>query len=150
MSWAPYELGLLFACASSDGNLSVHMYNQADSSWGVTMITNDGQPMHPTGATAVSFAPAIEAGALVSARGAKAAGPPCRLASAGCDNAVRLLSCGNDGTWRQEGRPLVQHTDWVRDVQWAPNLGMPRNLLASCGQDGKVIAWAEDAANPGA
>jgi len=35
------------------------------------------------------------------------------------------------------------HTDWVRDVAWAPNLGLPMNTIASAGQDGKVIVWAE-------
>jgi len=149
VAWAPHELGLVFACASSDGNLSVHAYSQATASWAVSLVNNDGQAAHPTGATAVTFAPAVEAGALVSARGVKAAGPACRLASAGCDNAVRLWGCGQDGVWRQDGRPLLAHTDWVRDVQWAPNLGLPRSTLASCGQDGKVMSWTEDAASPG-
>ena len=149
VAWAPYELGLIFACASSDGNLSTHMYNQTTATWSVIMITNESQPAHATGATAVSFAPAMEAGALVSARASKTAGIDCRLASAGCDNAVRLWGCGQDGVWHMEGRPLLAHTDWVRDVQWAPNLGLPRSTLASCGQDGKVIAWTEEASNPG-
>ena len=45
--------------------------------------------------------------------------------------------------WVQQGEPLGGHTDWVRDVAWAPNLGMPMNTIASAGQDGKVIIWTE-------
>lgn len=45
--------------------------------------------------------------------------------------------------WSQQGPALTGHTDWVRDVAWAPNLGMPMNTIASAGQDGKVIIWTE-------
>lgn len=31
----------------------------------------------------------------------------------------------------------------VRDVAWAPNLGLPMNTIASAGQDGKVGAGAD-------
>lgn len=45
--------------------------------------------------------------------------------------------------WAQQGQPLKGHTDWVRDVAWAPNVGMPMNTIASAGQDGKVLIWTE-------
>ena len=45
--------------------------------------------------------------------------------------------------WTQQGDALKGHTDWVRDVAWAPNLGMPINTIASAGQDGKVFIWTE-------
>lgn len=35
------------------------------------------------------------------------------------------------------------HGDWVRDVAWAPNMGLPASTIASCGQDGQVLAWSE-------
>lgn len=44
--------------------------------------------------------------------------------------------------------PLPQpdvHTDWVRDVAWCPNMGLPQNLIASCSQDGTVVIWDEKA-----
>lgn len=31
----------------------------------------------------------------------------------------------------------------MRDVAWAPNLGMPSNTIASAGQDGKVLIWTQ-------
>jgi len=33
------------------------------------------------------------------------------------------------------------HTDWVRDVAWAPNLGLPKSTISSASQDGKVVIW---------
>ena len=36
---------------------------------------------------------------------------------------------------------LQMHTEWVRDVSWVPNLGLPKSTLASASQDGKVIIW---------
>ena len=49
------------------------------------------------------------------------------------------------GGWQQEGPALAGHSDWVRDVAWAPNLGLPASTLASAGQDGRVFIWAEQA-----
>lgn len=38
---------------------------------------------------------------------------------------------------------MLGHRDWVRDVAWAPNLGLPASTIASAGQDGRVIIWVE-------
>ena len=73
MCFAPAELGLIFAAASSDGNVSVHSSDVASGEWSVALVQNDGGlPAHPLGATCVSFCPALEAGALTSARTSKA------------------------------------------------------------------------------
>jgi protein transport protein SEC13 len=36
---------------------------------------------------------------------------------------------------------LEAHSDWVRDVAWAPSLGKSRTIIASCSQDRRVIIW---------
>lgn len=36
--------------------------------------------------------------------------------------------------WEQEPFSMTVHTDWVRDVAWAPNMGLPLNTIASAGQ----------------
>jgi protein transport protein SEC13 len=72
-----------------------------------------------------------------------------RLASGGCDQAVRLWLQGQDGVWRAEGPPLAHHTGWLRDLAFSPNLGLPRTCIATAGQDGKILSWTEEAANPG-
>lgn len=137
LCWAPYELGLSLAAASSDGAVSVLTY-QPDGTWHADKM--DGA--HPIGCTAVSWSPAAPKGSLVSS---KAPGQPVRrLASAGCDNCVRVWMYAEQARqWRQDGATLTGHTDWVRDVAWAPNFGLPMNTIASAGQDGKVFIWTE-------
>ena len=38
-----------------------------------------------------------------------------------------------DGQWVEEEK-LEAHSDWVRDVAWAPNVGLPVSTIASCSQ----------------
>lgn len=137
IAWAPYELGLCLAAASSDGSLSVLTY-QPDGTWAAERI----EGAHPVGANAVSWAPAAPKGSLVGSHPPGA--PVRRLASGGCDSAVKVWAYDAEARrWRQDGPTLAAHADWVRDVAWAPNLGLPSNTIASAGQDGKVVAWAE-------
>lgn len=52
--------------------------------------------------------------------------------------------CSEEGdTWVSDGK-LESHTDWVRDVAWAPSIGLPVSRIASCSQDGGVIVWRKD------
>lgn len=46
-----------------------------------------------------------------------------------------------DRKWQQDGESLREHSDWVRDVAWAPNLGLPFSTIASAGQEGKVDSF---------
>jgi protein transport protein SEC13 len=39
---------------------------------------------------------------------------------------------------------LDGHTDWVRDVAWAPNIGLPRSYIATASQDKTVLIWTKD------
>lgn len=38
---------------------------------------------------------------------------------------------------------LSGHTDWVRDVAWAPSVGVGKAYLASAGQDKAVLVWTQ-------
>ena len=42
-----------------------------------------------------------------------------------------LLHSEQDATWVEE-ETLDAHSDWVRDVAWAPNIGLPISTIASC------------------
>ncbi|KAK8633485.1 hypothetical protein V6N13_014330 [Hibiscus sabdariffa] len=133
IAWAPHELGLCLACGSSDGNISVFTA-RADGGWDVSRIDQ----AHPVGVTSVSWAPSTAPGALV---GSGLLDPVQKLCSGGCDNTVKVWKLYN-GTWKMDCFPALQmHTDWVRDVAWAPNLGLPKSTIASASQDGKVIIW---------
>ena len=38
---------------------------------------------------------------------------------------------------------LSGHSDWVRDVAWAPSVGVGKAYLASAGQDKTVLIWTQ-------
>ena len=62
-----------------------------------------------------------------------------RLASGGCDNWVRLWRFNaQEQRWHKEAdlhrAGQSTHDDWVRDVAWAPSVGLPGSLIATCGQ----------------
>jgi len=110
-----------------------------DDTWSTKIINK----AHSTGCNAVSWAPAFAAGATASAdMPAQVQGK--RLVSGGSDNLVKIWRYieGSD-SWEAESE-LNRHTDWVRDVAWAPSLGAPDSMVASCSQDKKVIIWTED------
>jgi len=135
--WAPHELGLWLATASSDGTIRI-LKHKGDNAWDVQTISE----AHPSGVNAVSWAPAIPAGSVLNAN------PPSnnlvkKIVSGGCDNLVKIWNCGDTDVWKEEGK--LEHNDWVRDVSWAPNIGIPVDTIASCSQDGIVIIWNQAA-----
>lgn len=83
IAWAPHELGALLACASSDGKVSVLEFKD-DGSWD-TKVFN----AHGMGCNAVSWAPAIVPGNLLSTQPDLNA-HSMRLATGGCDNVVKI------------------------------------------------------------
>ena len=58
-----------------------------------------------------------------------------------CELCMQTWKC-NDGIWSEQ-ESMQGHADWVRDVAWAPNLGLPKSTIASAGQDGQVYVWSE-------
>ncbi|KAK1295501.1 hypothetical protein QJS10_CPA16g01622 [Acorus calamus] len=136
IAWAPPELGLCLACGSSDGNISVHTASPDGSGWDTARIDQ----AHPVGVTSVSWAPSSAPGSLVGVGGGAAAAVR-KIASGGCDNTVKVWRLEN-GAWKLDCFPPLQmHSEWVRDVAWAPNLGLPKSTIASASQDGTVVVW---------
>jgi len=135
--WAPHELGLMLASASSDGSVAVLAYNDQTGEWDSKKLSG----AHTLGALAVSWSPAASAGALVGV--AQGAAPVRRLVSAGCDNTLKVwVQQAVGGEWALE-HTLSAHSDWVRDAAWAPNIGLPKNTIASASQDGTVQIWTQ-------
>ena len=132
VSFAPHEYGLLCASASSDGRVSFLSHNE-DDTWTVEYVTDNA-----LGVNAVSWAPHVA--------GTDGDGATMRVATAGCDNRIRFwtkkASAGSQ--WEEDVAPLgqsVAHSDWVRDVAWAPPIVPGVDVVASCSEDGTVIVW---------
>ncbi|CAH8472180.1 unnamed protein product [Schistosoma guineensis] len=149
--WAPHSYGLMLACASSDGTISILISDETNS-WRAFRIPE----AHSVGVNSVSWAPSINAEFIFNPTLATTTTstntmiPPIkRLVSGGCDSLIKIwredVSSGNP-EWIEETR-LDGHTDWVRDVAWCPSLNISRQLIASCGQDGRLIIWQSTANN---
>eukprot|EP00607_Mallomonas_marina_P009901 CAMPEP_0182419684 /NCGR_PEP_ID=MMETSP1167-20130531/4084_1 /TAXON_ID=2988 /ORGANISM="Mallomonas Sp, Strain CCMP3275" /LENGTH=305 /DNA_ID=CAMNT_0024594737 /DNA_START=64 /DNA_END=981 /DNA_ORIENTATION=+ len=133
ISWAPHDYGLALACASSDGKVSILELEKEDK-WIVNHFQND-----TLGTNAVSWAPYSSVGSFTEdGRSVR------RLVTGSCDNTVRIWR-SVDGGWSEEGKISVSspHSDWVRDVSWAPNTGMPYNIIASGSEDRTVYIWRQ-------
>lgn len=104
VAWAPHEFGLILACGSSDGSISI-LSNNGDT-WDAQKIPN----AHTIGCNAVSWCPVIEPGYDTTTLHSRS-GPIKRLATGGCDNLVKIWREEND-KWIEE-KKLEAHSDWV-------------------------------------
>lgn len=139
VSWAPHEFGLMLACGSSDGSISI-ISSPGDGTWQSEKINN----AHAIGCNAVSWGPAVSPGALLDPSAAQKSTVK-RFVSGGCDNLVKIWK-EEGGKWVEETK-LEGHSDWVRDVAWAPSIGLPNSIIASCSQDCRVIIWTNDSSS---
>ncbi|KAF5353855.1 hypothetical protein D9758_010564 [Tetrapyrgos nigripes] len=69
-----------------------------------------------------------------------------RFASAGCDNLVKIWGYREDSQSWVEEEALEGHTDWVRDVAWVLNIGLPRSYVATASQDKRLLIWTRESA----
>ncbi|KAJ2466428.1 GTPase-activating protein S13 [Coemansia sp. RSA 2320] len=139
IAWAPHELGPVLLCGSSDGKISLLTFTE-EGVWDAQMIRS----AHATGVNSVSWAPVIAAGAFTQPGAAQKASFVKQFASGGCDNIVKIWAYSEDKKTYESIRTLEGHSDWVRDVAYAPNIGLPRTYLASCSQDKHVFIWTQD------
>ncbi|KAI9881054.1 MAG: GTPase-activating protein S13 [Pleopsidium flavum] len=134
VSWSPHESGCLLACASSDGSVSVLEFK--DNSWEHKIF-----PAHGIGVNAVSWAPAVAPGSLVSASPGK--GAVRRFVTGGSDNLVKIWDWDPTQKTYTPTLSLPGHSDWVRDVSWAPTI-LQKSYIASASQDKTVRIWTSD------
>lgn len=96
----------------------------------------------------MSWAPSLPPFATVL----KAATAPAltkRFASAGSDNVVRIWGYDDETKTWSEREQLSGHSDWVRDVAWAPNIGMVGDYIATASQDKTVLIHYKASASSG-
>ncbi|KAJ2780302.1 GTPase-activating protein S13 [Coemansia javaensis] len=140
IAWAPHELGPVLLCGSSDCRVSLLTFTE-EGVWDVQTIRN----AHATGVNAVSWAPVIAAGAFTQPGAAQSTGLVKQFATGGSDNSVKIWSYSEDKKAYDVAQTLDGHSDWIRDVAFAPNIGLPRTYLATCSQDKHVYIWTQDA-----
>jgi protein transport protein SEC13 len=139
IAFAPHEFGLMLASASSDGKVAV-LSHQPDNNWAVDYIRDNA-----LGVNAVSWAPY---GAYYEPSNSGHVESP-RLVSGGCDNRIHFyVKSETTGQWEEDSAaPLgkdVSHSDWVRDVAWAPPVLPNVNVVASCSEDKTVLIWTQN------
>lgn len=141
--WGPHEIGAVLACASSDGKVSVLEFKD-DGSWDTRSFT-----AHASGVLSISWAPSTVAGSLVSTVGnAPGANTSKRFVTAGFDKLLKIWAYDSaKSNWEVE-TTLDGHADWVRDVSWAPNIGLPKSYIASGSQDRTVVIWTQLSGKP--
>eukprot|EP00928_Gymnodinium_smaydae_P100691 TRINITY_DN993_c0_g2_i2.p1 TRINITY_DN993_c0_g2~~TRINITY_DN993_c0_g2_i2.p1 ORF type:complete len:392 (-),score=83.55 TRINITY_DN993_c0_g2_i2:78-1253(-) len=68
-----------------------------------------------------------------------------RIVTGGADKMVRIWRHDKQtDSWADQYHfPSGEHCDWVRDVAWRPNAGIPSNTIASCADDGTVVIWEQ-------
>jgi len=146
VAWAPYEYGAMLACGSSDGFVHIIQLKETGQ-WEVAAKFH----AHQIGLNAVSWAPPTYLNSSILSAPTNAAGaqPPMlkRLATAGSDNLIKIWRyVDNENRWKgEDARDVLEgHADWVRDVAWAPSLGLSSSTMASCSQDGVVLIWTQE------
>jgi len=155
IQFAPHQFGLVLAAASSDGKVSFLTHTR-DDSWKIEYITDNS-----LGVNALSFAPSggtsdagSEAGTAESSpnddsnSNSNSSTSKMRIVTGGCDNRIRFWNRINSSQkWEIDSAPIdtsvISHTDWVRDVAWAPSIMPDTNIVASCSEDRTVIIWTQ-------
>jgi len=125
---SPVSYGLMIVAGSSDGHVSVHTFVKNSSKF-VCKHTK----AHTGGCNSVSW--------CKSANLAEWEKPT--FASAGCDNNIIIWSVDPQSeSGFTKIQTLSQHTDWVREVAWAPSPAQASvAVVASCSEDNNVIIW---------
>ncbi|TMW60651.1 hypothetical protein Poli38472_000693 [Pythium oligandrum] len=135
IAWAPYEYGLCLASASADGQVS--FLTRMKEGWITTSYFLNS--MDGAACSSVSWAPYNSLGS----QGAQ--GPIQRVVTGSINTAVTIWEFSSESNqWVIVGQPLYGHNDWVRDVAWAPNVGVPANIIASGSDDHTVRVWSQD------
>ncbi|KAJ1500560.1 GTPase-activating protein S13 [Coelomomyces lativittatus] len=172
VAWAPHEYGLCLVVGASDGQCSLLTYVSATQGWqatkwvthtiGVNTVTWCPNVVDPTTPWMV-----VSGGCdhRIKCWSIQPSHPPHPNPSSMKTNHETPLDdpsppppppppfqdpASTTPLHGERGSPVIElmeelkgHEDWVRDVAFAPNLGVPTFYLASCGQDKCVYVWTK-------
>ena len=129
-AWAPSEYGLMLAAGSADGMISITFYNEKDF-----VVVCKLPKAHSEGVTSLSWGPVVYSYTESNELQENVAPQDLKLATGSCDQTVYIWTYKDsklnlEGSWG--------HNDWVRDVSFAQNAGLPYELIASCSEDRTV------------
>ena len=132
IAWAPYEYGLCLAGVTSDGVVIILSHRQDDTWNTITSCATNKLSLN-----SVSWAPF----------NSNSPNEQQRLVTGGSDHEIRIWKI--DGESQSINSCIEEtilpsiHTDWIRDVAWAPSIGLPHRSIASGSEDGKAIIWTQ-------
>ena len=150
LEFAPVEHGnLMLACAAGDGYVTVLIHHAEDDQW-----TSQRFAASQLGCNAVSWGPVGATGCKLGDEEVDAL----RLVTGSCDDRVKFwrasvpsggleaLLKGATLTFTEEKsiNDGKLHTEWVRDVAWAPFAGIPAAIAATCSEDKAVYVWEKN------
>lgn len=136
--WAPVEFGLILAVACSNEN--IYIWSFKNGACEKKTIIN----AHNIASKAVSFAPGNTPSSLFTEGSSDQTAGALRLVSGGDENEAKIWRFDRySDTWIEEDN-LEAHEDWIKDVAWAPNIGLPEEQIATCSTDHKVIIWSRN------
>jgi protein transport protein SEC13 len=113
--WSTDENELILASGSSDNSIGIYRFK--DGQWNKSLKKD----AHSVGCNSVSWTSGNN------------------LASGGGDNKVKIWKFQNNEL--EAVKELDEHTDWVRDVSFAPDIGVGTLTLATGSQDKRVVIW---------
>uniref|UniRef100_A0A0G4GRX5 Uncharacterized protein n=1 Tax=Chromera velia CCMP2878 TaxID=1169474 RepID=A0A0G4GRX5_9ALVE len=141
VAFSPPEWGLSLAAGMGDGNVGVLTFT------GGSTPEKSGFRAHQGATLSVSWAPCASPHVLSTGQTAQqqSAKPPAKMVTGGEDMLVCVWQLdtsgqGGQGIWKQTAT-LEGHRARVMSVGWKPNVALPLEILASCGQDGSLIIW---------
>lgn len=120
ITWAPHQLGIIFASASACGSVAIHVLN---NKWFSKLFF-----AHNDGCNTVAWIPFKNQTNLSK---------NFVIASGGCDNLVKIWNVESD-LCEQIGT-IKCHTSWVRDLAWTYNVNNAQYVIASGSEDKTVV-----------
>ena len=139
LAWAPWEYGLILVAGCADGQLIVLKHN-GGISWSQQIISG-----HNSCINSISWAPATYPAILQTDQANnQEALQPKKFVTGGSDNFIKVWI--QDQHQPDSFTPVqeIEQGSLIRSVDWANNIGLKTEIIASCTEEGVLTIWRED------